>query len=273
MTEEQYGTRIDAYDLGEFGVVHYAQWLHPGFVAEWEKNKSIWTFTEAHVNALRAFIRPGDTVIDVGAMVGYVMVPMMLAASPDGIVLAFEPNLVSFRVLEQNATLNQHRSKILVFNKAATEKDRTYIFHYNDDRQCNGGFVEFSDRGIGAAGCVYPVKVEGVRLVDFLKRENIALGHVSFIKIDTEGYDRKVLQSIDSLIREHRPVLRVEYFPYLNMWEKKELYDTLQFLNYDIYWESHEVKYTLGSFIGSLDEFLSRDFVCDMLCLPEERAR
>jgi len=271
MSEKSYGTRIDEHNLGEFGVVRYAQWLHPDFLAEWEATKSVWLFTEAHIKALRAFIRPGDTVIDVGAMVGYIMIPMMLAASPGGTVLAFEPNPESFKVLQENALLNQHRSSIKSFNKALTEQDGTFTFHYNDNRQCNGGFVEFSSRGIGAAGCTYPVKVEGVQLKHFLEKEKLKLEKVSFIKIDTEGYDRKVLQSIDWLIAEFKPVLRVEYFPYLNMWEKKELYDTLRFLGYGIYWESREVKYTIGEKIESLDAFLARDFVCDMLCFYEKK--
>lgn len=270
MSEEHYGTRVDRYELGDFGVVEYAQWLHPGFLDEWEKNKHFWLFTEDYVKALRVFIKPGDTAIDVGAMVGYVMMPMMLAAAPGGTVLAFEPNPESFNVLQQNAKLNQHRANIKVFNKALTDKDGTFTFHYNDSRQCNGGFVEFSNRGIGAAGCVYPVKVEGVLLKNFLEKEVIKLERVSFIKIDTEGYDRKVLQSIDWLIEEFRPVLRVEFFPYLNKWEKKELYDTLRTLRYNIFWEHPEKKYTLGGFIDSFDAFLKRDYVCDMLCLPFE---
>lgn len=271
MMAEHYGTRIDEYDLGQFGKVQYAQWLHPGFVEEWDKNKELWLFSEEHVKALQRFIKPGDTVIDIGAMVGYVMMAMMLAASPGGTVLAFEPNPESFKVLQQNATLNQHRSDIKVFNKALTDSEGTFTFHYNDSRLCNGGFVEFSSRGIGAAGCTFPVQVEGVLLKSLLEREKIELQHVSFIKIDTEGYDRKILQSIDWLIEEHRPVLRVEFFPYLNKWERKELYDTIRALGYDLFWESATHKYVEDEFITDLAAFNKRDWVCDMICLPEEK--
>lgn len=267
-----YGIRIDEHDCGEFGVVQYAQWLNPDFFIDWEGCKRMWLFNELHVKALRRYISPGDTVIDIGAQVGYVMMPMMLATSPGGTVLAFEPNPEAFAVLKENARLNQHRSKIMVFDKAITEQEGRFTFHYTKSHT-NGGFVTSGARGIGTAGCTEPLEVEGVELRSFLEREHITLERVSFIKIDTEGYDRKVLQSIGWLINQFRPVLRVEFFFDSSEAEKGELWEVLSSLGYKIFWEHHsDGRFTPeGLEVLSLEIFLAQPYIRDMLCFPKEK--
>lgn len=52
-------------------------------------------------------IRPGDTVVDAGANIGYMTLLAGVAAGPSGRVVSWEPHLELFRVLESNvASLN-----------------------------------------------------------------------------------------------------------------------------------------------------------------------
>lgn len=269
-----YPIRIDNYDMEEFGTIQYAQLMHPHYLENFETcRRDCWGFDASHVRALRKYIKPGDTVIDIGAQLGYVMIPMMLAASPGGTVLCFEPNQWMFKVLAKNAEINQHRSKILTFEKAVTEQPGRFEFHY-ENNYVNGGWVTSTGRGIGAAGCINPVNVWGVEMRGFLETEGIKLDRVSFIKIDTEGYDRKILKSIKWLIDEFKPVMRVEYFFELNRNEKIELYDMLVTeLGYDIFWDHSQTqgknRFITDGRVENLDAFLARGFVCDMLCFPK----
>jgi FkbM family methyltransferase len=64
------------------------------------------------VTMLRAHVRPGMTVVDVGANVGFMAVHMGDRAGPDGQVLAFEPEPRNFAFLSRNARHARFRNVI-----------------------------------------------------------------------------------------------------------------------------------------------------------------
>ena len=58
---------MTTFQLPVDGEVHFARWMHPG-----ERPK---TLTQSSVDALRAFLRPGDVAIDTaGALIAVVLV-------------------------------------------------------------------------------------------------------------------------------------------------------------------------------------------------------
>ena len=59
-------------------------------------------YSESEVRIFRTFIKPGDTVIDVGANIGDLTLPMSLLAGPAGRVYAFESHSDTFHVLAAN---------------------------------------------------------------------------------------------------------------------------------------------------------------------------
>jgi FkbM family methyltransferase len=64
------------------------------------------------VTLLRAHVRPGMTVLDVGANVGFMSVHMGECAGPDGQVLAFEPEPRNFAFLARNARNARFRNVV-----------------------------------------------------------------------------------------------------------------------------------------------------------------
>ena len=241
-----------------FGLVQYAQWLHP---KETEKKVSA-TF----LDLLRRFIRPGDTVIDVGAHTGDTTLPMALLAGPEGCVIALEPNPYVFRVLSQNASLNPSLTNIKPFNLAATAEDGEFVFHYSDSGYCNGGFFsEISSRGHGHH---HELKVTGRRLGKLL-RSGVCpdSARLSFIKIDTEGYDRQVIESVRDIIDVQRPTLMVEAYKRLSRAERIALFESVCRMGYTCHTFA-------GSEIGealSLASFL-RGTHFDFLGIPPDSA-
>ena len=63
-----YDTEVIGLDLPTDGHVDFARSLHPA-----ERHRTV---TQAELDALRAFLRPGDVAIDVGAQSGDTAVPM-----------------------------------------------------------------------------------------------------------------------------------------------------------------------------------------------------
>lgn len=63
-------------------------------------------FSERETEFLGALVAPGDIVIDVGANIGALTVPLARAVGPEGAVIAFEPQPTLFQTLCANIALN-----------------------------------------------------------------------------------------------------------------------------------------------------------------------
>lgn len=68
----------------------------------------------------RAFLRAGDTAIDVGANVGYYTLLMARAVGPSGHVFAFEPSPVTIERLRENVHLNR-LDNVTLFQTGASD--------------------------------------------------------------------------------------------------------------------------------------------------------
>jgi hypothetical protein len=117
-------------------------------------------------------------------------------------------------------------------------------------------------------GSAFKVQVEGRNVQEFLTRNHPDLiPRLRFIKIDTEGFDLAVLETLESLVRKQRPFLQVEMFS-LRKSEpayRRKLYDFLTGLGYDVHrMESNE------NFLGEriTAENLMRWNVYDVFCVP-----
>lgn len=246
---KSYGYEVDTVDLEEHGTIKYARWLHP---SDCYMNIQI---TKEGIVWLKSVIAPGSAVIDIGAYSGDMAIQFAAAAGAKGIVYAFEPNPAAFEVLKVNATLNQGIAPIIPFPFAATEYWGKYTFHYTDEDACNGGYMVALAAGIGCIGNTFPVDVIGVNVNSVIGCPTIP---VSLIKIDTEGYDYFVLQSLRQLIYRDRPNILVEFYPGLTKDEKARQYDLLVELGYSI----------RGKDMDLLDKniVLERTYPFDALC-------
>ena len=152
---------------------------------------------------LRALVRPGDTVIDVGANVGYWTTHAARWVAPDGLVVAIEPSPRCLRSLRGAVTAMP--SKTIVFPVAAGAHDGTGIL-VGSDNPVNSGLGTLTvDEGLGVGGS--PVDVR--RLASML--DECRVRQCALVKIDVEGRDHEVLAGlaphlaageVDSLIVE-----------------------------------------------------------------------
>jgi FkbM family methyltransferase len=196
---------IETHDLSGEGRLDVARWSHPGAY------RIAPAQVQAAVDQLRRFLRAGDVAIDIGAHAGDTTIPIALAVGPGGVVLALEPNPYVFPVLQRNAGLNPAKIRIVPLMFAAMRADGRYEFQYGEEGYCNGGYHEGMSKWLH--GSAFKVQVEGRNLQDYLARTHPDLiPRLRFIKIDTEGFDLAVLETLEDLIRRQRPVLQVEMF-------------------------------------------------------------
>lgn len=231
----EYGFDITRFELETDGVVEYAVWRHPR-----EKRK---VFNQAQVDEIRAFLPAGAYAIDVGAHSGDSALPIALAAGPAGGVFALEPNPYAYKILLANAALNRRKTNIYPLMFAATPEDGEVEFEYSDAGFCNGGH----HRSISAwrHGHFFKLHVQGRNLLKFLEREYPDIvPRINYVKIDTEGADPEVAESIMPLLVANRPYIKTEIYRYLRADLRIAYYRRLRSLGYAIRrWQSHEDYY------------------------------
>ncbi len=222
-----YGYEVVTTVLKAEGPVRFAVWQHPG-MRRWSVAEAV---NQETVDALRAFLSPGDVCVDIGAHMGDTAVPMALAVGPAGRVLALEPNPYVFPVLEANAGLNPDRARIIPLMFAATPEDGPVTFEYSDAGFCNGGRHEAVSRW--RHGHAFTLEVRGRNLERVLRTEHAdLLPRLRFLKVDAEGYDLAVLRSLEGVIRERRPYVMAEVYTHTTREQRVALLAFLRGLGY-----------------------------------------
>jgi FkbM family methyltransferase len=253
----EFGHEMRDFFLAHDGRVEFAQWLHP-----FDRPTVL---TQASVDALRQFVFPGDFVIDIGAHTGDTSVPMALAAGATGCTLAIEPNPYVFKVLGKNASLNSEKTNIVPRCFAATEQDGKFVFHYSDASYCNGGFK--SQQRSWFYRRKHPLVVDGRNLLKLLQTEFADwLPRLTYIKVDAEGYDRAILQSLLPILRERRPMIRTEVFRKLLADERYALHDLLAGAGYQLH-RYQDTGDPQGQLLSRSD--MTREKHFDILAVPK----
>lgn len=153
---------------------------------------------------LQQLVKEGDTVIDIGANLGYYTRPMADIVGAAGEVYAVEPVPVIFSVLKRNVA---GRNNVTLLNYALGREERT-IEMANDSVAAAGYFGTgrnfVSDGELSGDAIRFSAQmVCGSRLFADLKR-------IDFIKCDIEGYERVVIPELQPLIERHHPTVLIE---------------------------------------------------------------
>jgi FkbM family methyltransferase len=172
---------------------------------------------------LRHLIKPGDTVIEVGANIGSHTIGLAKAVGPAGKVFAFEPQRPCYALLQAQIALNQI-SNIYSYNVGLGQaREKLWVPHVDYAQLGNFGGVALKRESEADSE---PVDV--VTLDEQL--EGVAC---SLIKIDVEGMEEPVIRGALKLITKTRPTLYVEN----DRLEKSKSLVTLIFeLGYRIWW-------------------------------------
>ncbi|OGF62476.1 hypothetical protein A2926_01980 [Candidatus Giovannonibacteria bacterium RIFCSPLOWO2_01_FULL_44_40] len=145
-------------------------------------------------------VKPGMTVIDIGAHIGYYTVLFSKLVGPSGKVFAFEPDAENFALLCKNT--NGLKNVSLV-NKAVADSDGEITFYK-------------INQSTGCHSIVTPrlpsqkISVLAIRLDTFLAQNNIA--EVDVIKIDIEGGEPFAFRGMDELFSKSRELMVVSEF-------------------------------------------------------------
>lgn len=213
---------------------------------------------EPHVvNVFKSYVKPGDVFVDVGANIGYHSLFISALLNEQCVVHSFEP---------QKDIYNQFKKSIVVNGFSNINLHNYGLANEDHDRE-----IVIRDENIGSSSLLAdistnPLVISGRESVtlkkmdDVLKKER----HISFIKIDVEGFEYEVLKGAENILRQHKPVILFEYSPFLYKSINEDLpYKILSYLN--------DIGYTFTDIIRD-EQFLVTDDLYlyqqrDLLCV------
>lgn len=144
---------------------------------------------KGHDALFRRAIRPGDTVSDIGANVGYTMLLFARLAGPEGKVVALEPGRRAFAGLARNALQAAH---VVALQIAASDRD---------------GEAEFHETAMSDLSSLEPVAGAVAFTVPTATADGLAATHGApdFVGIDVEGHEPGVLRGMAAMLGSERP--------------------------------------------------------------------
>jgi FkbM family methyltransferase len=138
-------------------------------------------------------LRPGDTAIDIGALVGDTAIPMADVVGRGGKVFAFEPNPEAFACLVYNTRFHR-QVKCLPY---ALGNDHTLA-------------AIRTTPNVGASHINRDQLINKACLVPMTTLDVLELSYIRFIKIDVEGYELEVIAGAQQTIERYRPSMMIE---------------------------------------------------------------
>lgn len=145
----------------------------------------------------REILKPGMTVIDLGAQYGYYTLIFAKLVGKNGCVYSFEPDEKNFRQIENGIAKNGFHN-ITLIKKAVSDENGTVRFFLAE--KSTGVHSLYEVQGGGEWH-----EVETGRLDDILAERIVP---VDFIKMDIEGAELKALRGMPRIIREN-PALKM----------------------------------------------------------------
>jgi FkbM family methyltransferase len=153
---------------------------------------------------MRNCVKAGMVVLDIGANFGYYTVQLADWVGPSGRVIAFEPNPVMIRELEQNVRLNNLQNTVVEPFALADQNGQVAFQCPPLGMEGHGSF-----RSNTTFIPTTTIKVPTRRLDDVL--QELGLSAVDFIKMDVEGAERNVFQGATKMLSSaHKPSMIFE---------------------------------------------------------------
>lgn len=209
-------------------------------------------YSEGEVELFRQFVRSGDTVVEAGANIGGLTLPLAGLVGAGGKVLAFEAQRPIHALLTTNLMLNGLQQ----------------VWAERVALGAQGGSIKVPVHDLSLAGNFGGVSLGGEAGEDCPLRtlDSYGLTSLKLIKIDVEGAESEVIDGAHQTITRLRPVLYVEN-------DRKEksaaLIKRILDLGYRLWW--HVVPlYSPRNPKGNAENVFGQVASLNMACLPRE---
>ncbi len=158
------------------------------------------------ISLLRKYIKKGDTVIDIGANIGYYAAMLSNCVGENGKVHCFEPDVSNFTHLEKATKAYKN---IIINNKAVgpkTEKLKIYT-----SKELNVDHRTYQPEDYDKV-----IEIDAVSIDDYFAVAGpVEVQKVDFIKMDIQGFEMQAIQGMTKTLSNNKNIKLIsEFWPY-----------------------------------------------------------
>ena len=210
-------------------------------------------YSEGEVELFRQLVSPGDVVVEAGANIGTLTVPLSKFVGSQGLVYAFEPQRSMFQTLRTNLALNQCYNVVAKSLGLGRTLTRMATPRVDPSQPNNFGGLSLLQHGQGEA-------------VNVVTLDSLELPRCRLIKADVEGMEEDVILGAIETIARCRPLLYLEN-------DRPErspaLLRRLMDLNYRIWWHCPPL-FNPDNFFHNPDNYFPNLVSINIFCQPAE---
>jgi FkbM family methyltransferase len=158
---------------------------------------------KTEIDLLKKLIQPGDTVLDIGANIGFYAKILSAFTGNKGKVFCFEPDSQNFKYLVKNT---KGIANITLVNKAVS--DKTDVIKVYKSKLLNVDHRTYPVNNYDSVEEITSVSI------DELIEEKV-IEKVNVIKIDIQGYELTAFNGMKKLLSTHADIkIIAEYWPH-----------------------------------------------------------
>jgi len=199
------------------------------------------------------YVKPGDTVLDIGGHIGLFAVVTARLVGLEGKVFSFEPTPFTRGVLQEVVTLNGCDGTVEVRREAVTSQRGELTFFDTGNAISNANSLVRTDLSKNE------IRVPAISVDEFAAERELK---VDCLKIDVEGAEFDVLRGArDTFLRE-RPVARLGLHPAFIVQNGQSLDDIWKLL------EEYRLNVVFEGRPATREWFVSQEHLFDVNLLP-----
>ncbi len=159
------------------------------------------TYEEGTLQLMENLLCKGDCFVDIGANIGLMSIYSALLIGKEGNVIAFEPNPVTRKILEDNIKLNNIQNIKVEGLAISNESKLSKIYDRWDINRGGASLIKPSFE-------TQSYEIQEIPLSEYFTENQ----KIKLIKIDVEGYELLVLKGATKLlIEDNAPILILEF--------------------------------------------------------------
>jgi FkbM family methyltransferase len=170
---------------------HIGKWIFSTLYGVYKRR-----FEATSIESIHPWVKSGTTVVDVGANIGFFTIQFARWAGPNGRILAIEPEAENLRLLRCELDKAGIASNVEVLEGVAAETPGTLRLTLNPHHP--------ADHRIGETG----IQVRAWTIDEIMTERGWPT--VSFIKIDVQGAEVRVLRGAQETLKRYHPALFIE---------------------------------------------------------------
>lgn len=151
------------------------------------------------ISLMRKYIKPNDTVLDIGANIGFYAEILSNIVGENGTVHCFEPDATNFSHLKKRCS---SFSNIHINNKAVAEK--TEIIKIYTSKKLNVDHRTYKPDEYDEE-----INIDAISIDEYLNGKT-----VQFIKMDIQGFEMSAVKGMMQTLQEPNLTMLSEFWPY-----------------------------------------------------------